>query len=140
MVAGGTITVSDETDANAQAHATEEEVFCFEELTPGRYTIVATPPDGFGLTTPGVLNITMQPGARIDLQFGVDAGVEAAIIPTADNAEEQVDNTITEVPEDNAGDLSQFSGLIIPWDCRCCACSGVAVFTHLTPTLRSLDA
>ncbi|GAB1422292.1 hypothetical protein MASR2M15_25170 [Anaerolineales bacterium] len=77
---------------------------CLETLPPGDYVANASSPAGFGLTTPGRLNVKIQPGTRnFELRFGVAEGLQVAQAPTPDQSDLQATpQTISEtVPVSN---------------------------------------
>jgi LysM repeat protein len=95
LLAGGVITLRQgATDVTSYQTNGASEPYCFEDLEPGSYTAVAVAPDGYGLTTPASLVISLQAGTSFRLQFGAAQGVVVAVAPTA-NA--QTDSTQPEL-------------------------------------------
>ena len=60
----------------------QSEPFCFRNLAPGTYTAVAQAPEGYGLTTPASLVVSVQVGTRFLISFGAARGVVTAQLPT----------------------------------------------------------
>jgi LysM repeat protein len=58
---------------------------CFEDVVTGNYLLVATAPDGYGLTTPGSLTVSIVAGTPFKISFGVAKGVTSVVAPTPDN-------------------------------------------------------
>lgn len=118
-LAGGVITLRDAANQEITSHQTDDadELFCFTQLSPGQYSTVATPPEGYGLTTPARLLVQVQAGAQTNAIFGAAQGVTVAVVPTADNelesrlAAAQNAQISESVPQTNA--LEEFSGLIV---------------------------
>lgn len=85
VVSGGAIVVETADGTPAGAHTTTaSDPHCFNDLTPGTYSVSATPPDGYGLTSPGSLTTRLTAGVEITVLFGVAEGVEAVVVPTPD--------------------------------------------------------
>jgi LysM repeat protein len=117
LLAGGSITLRQgaqevsryETDGTS-------EPYCFEDLAPGQYTAAATAPDGYGLTTPASLVISVQAGTSFRLVFGAAQGVQVAIAPTADTADSAGTDTLNQavVPgQAPAIDISSIAGILV---------------------------
>lgn len=93
-----------ETDGLSEPH-------CFEELNPGDYTLLASAPAGYGLTTPDQLRLQANPGPAINVNFGAAQGVQAVVPPPADVGgvvneviqEETAPQTLTDQLAANAG-------------------------------------
>jgi len=108
------IVVVDSDDAERENYTTdgESEPFCFDDLEAGRYTLTATAPEGYGLTTAPILRVNLEDGETISVNFGAKQGLEVLTIPTVDT------NRPTLEPEPETGaisndnDLSDYSGLI----------------------------
>lgn len=60
------------------------EPYCFGDLAAGDYVAVATPPQGYGLTTSNQFRLQLGPSARISLAFGAAQGLQPAAPPPAD--------------------------------------------------------
>lgn len=92
----------------------ESEPFCLTEVEAGDYIAVASPPEGYGLTTSSQLRLLVQPGVRVNATFGAAEGVEVAVIPTIDAASNTTADTIEEetVPVPASNPIVQNLGLI----------------------------
>ncbi len=86
------------------------EPFCFENLQPNTYTIVATAPEGYGLTTPPSLVVNVQAATRFNIVIGAAEGVSVASVPTP-NA--QSVPTIEEVTPDGGLQVESLLGLFV---------------------------
>jgi LysM repeat protein len=102
LTVGGVSVAEHETDGN--------EPFCFTGLDAGDYTAVGTAPDGYGLTTPRLLVVRVEPGARFSLNFGAKQGLTVAIAPSPDVGEIRVQPETETAP---AEDATSPIGLII---------------------------
>jgi hypothetical protein len=56
---------------------------CFKALASGTYTLLAVPPDTYGLTTANQVRIKVMANAQLDLSFGATAGYKATATPGA---------------------------------------------------------
>lgn len=113
LLAGGVITLKRGADeiATYQTNGTDEP-FCFTDLETGNYTAFASAPEGYGLTTPPSLVVSVQAGANFRLAFGAAEGVAVAIVPTA-NAQ-TADNSDERAPQDaGSSPLSGLLGLLV---------------------------
>lgn len=83
LLANGILTLNDDVTA-PQTYTTDgtSEPFCFQNLTPGRFTLSAQAPQGFGITTSQSLVVSAQPGQSFNLSFGAAPGVAVAQVPT----------------------------------------------------------
>lgn len=64
--------------------ATGTEASCFEELAGGVWLLRVDAPEGYGLTAPGQLQLSVAPGARLDIAVGAVAGLQAPVPPPPD--------------------------------------------------------
>ena len=55
--------------------ATGTEASCFEKLAGGAWILRVDAPEGYGLTAPGQLQLSVVPGARLDIVVGAVAGL-----------------------------------------------------------------
>ncbi len=114
LLAGGTITLAmnGETVDLVQTDGVSEP-HCFEGLTPGDYILLASAPDGYGLTTPDQLRLLANPGPAININFGAAEGVQP-IVPPADTGV-AVDEVVNEetAPQTLADQIMANSGLIL---------------------------
>lgn len=86
-LAGGEIRLVDRagTDIGTRTTTADGEPACFVDIVPGNYSLSAIAPDGYGLTTPATLSITVQAGTQFQISFGAAQGVTVATAPTPDN-------------------------------------------------------
>ncbi|PJF42410.1 MAG: hypothetical protein CUN50_04170 [Candidatus Thermofonsia Clade 1 bacterium] len=56
---------------------------CFSDLPEGTYTLVATPPETYGLTTPSQLQVQVQRGAPLMVSFGAAGSYQPTALPAA---------------------------------------------------------
>jgi hypothetical protein len=90
------------------------EQHCFTDLTPGDYVAEASPPSGYGLTTPDQLRLRVQTGTTLTVAFGAATGVAAAEPPPADSGEVASEAPAqTTQPPSAIEQLLQNSGLIV---------------------------
>jgi hypothetical protein len=73
---------------------------CFEDVATGSYLLLATAPDGYGLTTPGSLTVSIVAGTPFKISFGVAKGVTSVVAPTPDN------QTLTDTANTDGGATS----------------------------------
>ena len=75
LLAGGTLTLHS-TNGVIEVYETDgtREPYCFVELAPGDYTLSASAPDGYGMTTPEQLRVRALPGVNVNLAFGAAEG------------------------------------------------------------------
>lgn len=59
----------------------ESEPKCFTDLDAQTYSITASPPVGYGLTTPTQLQVPLTAGAVVNLAFGVAKGIQSVPAP-----------------------------------------------------------
>ena len=112
LLSGGTInlTMAAETLQTRETDGAAEP-FCFENVEPGSYTLVASAPAGYGLTSPDQLRLQALAGVKLDVSFGAAEGVEAILPPPADAgglvsetaAEETDTRSITDSLLENSG-------------------------------------
>jgi LysM repeat protein len=57
------------------------------DLAPGQYRARATPPGGYGLTTPEMLSVTLVGGRRVEIAFGAAEGYALPSAPEGDDSE-----------------------------------------------------
>ena len=91
LLADIALTLISQSNSKLQAATAGTSASCFPDLQPGMYTIEATPPTGYGLTTPSQLVVEVKAGTRLDLVFGAAEGYQPAS---------------AEAPTDNAGQAS----------------------------------
>ena len=60
------------------------EASCFEELAAGAYLLEVDAPAGYGLTAPGLLQLSAASGARLDIAVGAAAGRQPLEPPPPD--------------------------------------------------------
>jgi LysM repeat protein len=87
-LAGGMIALTQPNGEEVASHITTDNTtpFCFEDIGSGNYLITATAPDGYGLTTPASLTVSVQTGIPFRITFGAAEGVETVSVPTPENA------------------------------------------------------
>jgi LysM repeat protein len=117
LLAGGSITLRQGTQ-EVSSYETDgtSEPYCFEDLEPGQYTAIAAAPQGYGLTTPASLVISVQAGTSFRLVFGAAQGVQVAVAPTADAADSDGTDTLNQavVPGDGTTlDISSIAGILV---------------------------
>ncbi len=116
-LAGGMIQLAQPNGEEVATHITTDETtpFCFEEVASGNYLITATAPEGYGLTTPASLTVSVQTGIPFRITFGAAEGVETVVIPTAENAsvnDTTGDDTGSDVAADAPTDFRSVLGLV----------------------------
>jgi len=87
LLAGGTISLQTADGGEIASYETEgstNEAFCFDEITPGTYRAQGSAPAGYGMTTPPLLRVDLEPGTRFVLSFGAAQGVQVAAAPPPD--------------------------------------------------------
>ncbi|MCU0511382.1 MAG: LysM peptidoglycan-binding domain-containing protein [Anaerolineae bacterium] len=106
-LAGGSIALVDRSGATLDTRTTtaDGEPACFLEVLPGTYSLTATAPAGYGLTTPPVLSVSVQAGTQFQISFGAAAGVTAATAPTPDNPTTPATADAPATPEASRGML-----------------------------------
>jgi len=87
----------------------QSEPFCFKDLAAGTYTAIAQAPQGYGLTTPPSLVVSVQVGTRFQISFGAARGVMTAQLPTP---APQATPLPTVTPDDSGG-VASMLGLIV---------------------------
>lgn len=115
LLAGGNIVVNRGAEV-VQTYQTdgESEPYCFEDIATGNYTVVASPPAGYGLTTSAQLAVRVQSGATVDVRFGAAQGVQAVAPPPVDLREPATDQPVVDAAADDpVTELLQISGLIV---------------------------
>ncbi|MFQ3568379.1 MAG: LysM peptidoglycan-binding domain-containing protein [Aggregatilineales bacterium] len=87
LLAGGTLALH-AANSIIEVYETDgtREPYCFVELTPGDYTLSASAPDGYGMTTPDQLRVRALPGVNINLAFGAAQGFVLPPPPSLDEA------------------------------------------------------
>ena len=85
LLAGGTINLNNAGET-VQTRETDgvSEPFCFEELAAGDYTVAASAPTGYGLTSPDQLRLQALAGVKLDVAFGAAEGVQPLAPPPAE--------------------------------------------------------
>lgn len=93
-LAGGQLTLLDAaTGAPLQTHTTvagEIEPWpehCFENLTPGVYTIASAPPTGYNPTTANNARLEVQANQSVNIEFGAQVGSGTVTTPPASNSD-----------------------------------------------------
>lgn len=114
---GGSIVIN-AGDQVVETYATtgQDEPFCFEEFTAGNYTVAASAPEGYGLTTASQLSLRVQAGARINAKFGAAEGVaQVAPPPVALNNTPEPQTAVDQTPDaaDSTQQLLQIGGLVL---------------------------
>jgi LysM repeat protein len=89
LLAGVTLALNQGGQTVKTLSTTADNPSCFSGITSGTYVVAATPPDNYGLTTSGQLEIEVKPGVQLALVFGVasgykptPSGVEVAALET----------------------------------------------------------
>lgn len=115
LLAGGTISLQTSDGSEIASYETEvaSEPFCFDEITPGTYRAQGSPPVGYGMTTPPVLRVDLEPGTRFVLSFGAAQGVQVAAAPQPDAPAEQPQAAPLVEETDQLDLLLENSGLIV---------------------------
>lgn len=113
---GGTVSLR-QGGEDVESYATDgsPDPYCFEDLEPGDYVAAASPPPGFGLTTPDQLRLRLQAGTTLNVSFGAAEGVQVAAPPPADAGdliEEEAASELEAEPEDE-NPFMQNLGLIV---------------------------
>jgi hypothetical protein len=68
-----------DTDAKwSSAISTEDQPTCFSGIAAGRYSLNTIPPDGYGLTTAGKLELDLKPGMQLAVSVGAAHGYSLA--------------------------------------------------------------
>lgn len=84
---------------------------CFTELAAGDYTLHATPPDNYGMTTPAQIALSLPRGAALTASFGAASGFTATQPPDAGNVPPK---TISPSDSDALlNSLSQNAGILL---------------------------
>lgn len=115
LLGNGIVQLVSETSGTSLQYTTDglNEPYCFQSLEPDNYTISATAPDGYGITTAPRLMLNAQPGQRLQLAVGAAIGVEPVIIPTTDSTT-LTDNAGTLAPTTNdPSNLRNIAGLLV---------------------------
>lgn len=117
LLADGLIELANSAGEDQGSYQTNgaDEPFCFEGLEPGSYRAVATAPQGYGLTTPATLFVSVQAGTSFQISFGAAQGVDVAQVPTPDNVVDDDASLVEETAEDDDGslDLSSIAGFLV---------------------------
>ncbi len=116
LLAGGLINLNSagETLQNVETDGVSEP-FCFEELDAGDYTVAASAPAGYGLTSPDQLRLQALAGIKLDVNFGAAEGVQPLVAPPADTG-----GLVSETAAEETDTRSSVDGLL--------ANSGLIVF------------
>ncbi|MEP7293037.1 MAG: LysM peptidoglycan-binding domain-containing protein [Chloroflexota bacterium] len=115
-LAGGNVLLTLD-GAPAGSHESESlpDPYCFDGLASGNYAVSAAAPSGYGLTTPNQLQVQAYPGAQINVAFGAAEGIEAVVVPSADEGgivnTTSAAETATSAP--NSSGLPDNIGLIV---------------------------
>jgi len=115
---GGSIVIN-AGDQVVETYATtgEAEPFCFEEFAAGNYTVAASAPEGYGLTTASQLSLRVQAGARVNAKFGAAEGVAQVAPPPVALNNTPAPETVVDQTQPGAVDqtqqLLQIGGLIL---------------------------
>jgi len=56
---------------------------CFIDIPPGNYTLVATPPETYGMTTPRQLQVQVERGVALMVSFGAAGSYQPTSLPAA---------------------------------------------------------
>ncbi len=56
---------------------------CFTELAEGTYSLIATPPETYGMTTPAQLQVQVQRGVALTVGFGAAGSYQPTALPAA---------------------------------------------------------
>jgi LysM repeat protein len=56
---------------------------CFTDIPPGNYTLVATPPETYGMTTPRQLQVQVERGVALMISFGAAGSYQPTSLPAA---------------------------------------------------------
>jgi len=57
---------------------------CFTELAEGMYTLIATPPETYGMTTPSQLQVQVQRGVPLMVSFGAAGSYQPTALPASE--------------------------------------------------------
>ncbi len=115
---GGNIVIN-AGDRVVETYATtgKSEPFCFEEFAAGNYTVVASAPEGYGLTTASQLSLRVQAGARVNAKFGAAEGVAQVAPPPVALKSTPMPETVVDQTQPSAVDqtqqLLQIGGVIL---------------------------
>lgn len=118
LLSGGIIRLLSSEGNIIQAYNTlgRNEPHCFDDLTAGTYTIVASPPEGYGMARSSRLVVNVQAGQRFPVRFGAVEGLEVTARPTAIVSTDvpAADNTpIVEEQPDLLDNLRNIAGIIV---------------------------
>jgi LysM repeat protein len=117
LLAGGTITLISGSESIGETQTDGvTDPFCFDDLPTGDYIAAASPPEGYGLTTPDQLQVRLNAGATINLNFGAAQGVQPIQPPSADagGGVTEPDLTAETLPEQSLAErLLSVSGLLV---------------------------
>lgn len=91
---GGTITLL-QNGTSVESFVTDGSPtnLCFDNIEAGEYTATASPPAGYGLTTPDQLRVRVVAGTQLNVNFGAAQDASAAQPPPADTGDGLVEET-----------------------------------------------
>jgi hypothetical protein len=115
-LAGGDIVLT-QSGQPAGEHTTDAspDPYCFDALAAGSYSVGASAPPGYGLTTPDQLRVQAYPAAQINVAFGAAKGVQPIVLPPPsgdDSADEPAAEATTQTAPP-ANPLRDNIGLIV---------------------------
>ncbi len=134
LLAGGTVTVN-RGDSGVGTYQTdgENEPYCFSDLEAGDYTAVMQAPAGYGLTSPEQLRLPLTSGTSLNIEFGAAQGLEVAVAPPADGAEELSNSADEVLPADAA--TSPTDNIVLIAGVAVAALAGVMVVAGVGATV-----
>ena len=112
---GDILLTSNGAPAGQHTSDNQPDPFCFDQLAAGSFSVQASAPEGYGLTTPDQLKVQAYPGAQINVAFGAAQGVEAVVPPPADSngSVSATSGSDTDTHSSGANGLSSNLGLIV---------------------------
>ena len=129
--------------APAGQHTSDDQPdpFCFDQLAAGSYSVQASAPSGYGLTTPDQLRVQAYPGAQINVAFGAAQGVQAVVPPPADSnrSVSATGRNETATPSSGSSPLDQQLGLIVFGAAGIVLVAGMGISVHAATALSVRD-
>ncbi len=83
---------------------------CFDDIQAGEYTATASPPAGYGLTTPDQLRVRVVAGTQLNVNFGAAQDAGAAQPPPADTGDALVEET---TPSNSDSEMIENLGMLV---------------------------
>lgn len=114
LLSGGTIMLDINQDDTQEYITDGSEPFCFDELDAGLYTMRATAPDGYGLSS-AVRSVNVQAGQVFTVRFAAVEGLEVAVAPTTvpSAMQETTPEALIEDPVTPSNNLRNIAGIIV---------------------------